>query len=257
MKNIFRDYDKMNATEIKILQYIIKNTDEIQKITVKELSQRLFVSKTTVINLAKKLGYEGYSELRFFLKNISETKTKSENIEKPDFQKSEDNDIFEEMSHEINRTLMIQDREEIGEVVKKITKSKIVYIISRGASVHTGEYLNSRLAACKIKSIFISDINLINAVIENVLDNEMIIFLSQSGTTRTIVDVALKANLMGIETVAITSFGKNELQKYCTNNLYFYANETDTKNNDVISRVGMNIVTQLLIEYIKKDVNQK
>ena len=89
MKNIFRDYDKMNATEIKILQYIIKNTDEIQKITVKELSQRLFVSKTTVINLAKKLGYEGYSELRFFLKNISETKTKSENIEKPDFQKKD------------------------------------------------------------------------------------------------------------------------------------------------------------------------
>ena len=72
MKNIFRNYEKMNATEIKILQYIIKNIDEIQKITVKELSQRLFVSKTTIINLAKKLGYEGFSELRFFLKNISE-----------------------------------------------------------------------------------------------------------------------------------------------------------------------------------------
>ena len=43
MKNIFRNYDKMNATEIKILQYIVKNIDEIQKITVKELSQRLFV----------------------------------------------------------------------------------------------------------------------------------------------------------------------------------------------------------------------
>jgi len=28
MKNIFRNYDKMNATEIKILQYIIKNIDE-------------------------------------------------------------------------------------------------------------------------------------------------------------------------------------------------------------------------------------
>ena len=244
MKNIFRDYDKMNATEIKILQYIIKNTDEIQKITVKELSQRLFVSKTTIINLAKKLGYEGFSELRFFLKNISERKT--ENQEEYISEKNDVNDIFEEMSHEINRTLMIQDREEIEEVVKKIIKSRIVYIISRGGSVHTGEYLNSRLAACKIKSIFISDINLINAVIENVLDNEMIIFLSQSG----------KANMMGIETVAITSFGKNELQKYCTNNLYFYANETDTKKNDVISRVGMNIVTQLLIEYIKKDVNQ-
>jgi len=120
MKNIFRNYDKMNATEIKILQYIIKNIDEIQKITVKELSQRLFVSKTTIINLAKKLGYEGFSELRFFLKNISERKT--ENQEEYIPEKNDVNDIFEEMSHEINRTLMIQDREEIGEVVKKITK---------------------------------------------------------------------------------------------------------------------------------------
>ena len=69
---------------------------------------------------------------------------------------------------------------------------------------------------------------------------------------------------MGIETVAITSFGKNELQKYCTNSLYFYANETDTKKNDVISRVGMNIVTQLLIEYgsiiymgVEKEIKKK
>ena len=137
MKNIFRNYDKMNATEIKILQYIIKNIDEIQKITVKELSQRLFVSKTTIINLAKKLGYEGFSELRFFLKNISERKT--ENQEEYISEKNDVNDIFEEMSHEINRTLMIQDREEIEEVVKKIIKSRIVYIISRGGSVHTGE----------------------------------------------------------------------------------------------------------------------
>ena len=138
MKNIFRNYDKMNATEIKILQYIIKNIDEIQKITVKELSQRLFVSKTTIINRAKKLGYEGFSELRFFLKNISERKT--ENQEEYIPEKNDVNDIFEEMSHEINRTLMIQDREEIEEVVKKIIKSRIVYIISRGGSVHTGEY---------------------------------------------------------------------------------------------------------------------
>ena len=254
MKNIFKNYDKMNATEIKIMQYIIRNIDKIQRMTVKELGQKLFVSKTTIINLAKKLGYKGFSELRFFLKNISENK--NESLEECISEKNDVNDIFEEMSHEINRTLMIQDREEIEEVVKKIIKSKIVYIISRGASVHTGEYLNSRLAACKIKSIFISDINLINAVIENILDNEMIIFLSQSGNTRIIIDMALKANLMEIETVAITSFGKNELQKYCTNSLYFYANETDTKNNDVISRVGMNIVIQLLIEYIKKDVNQ-
>ena len=100
MKNIFRNYDKMNATEIKILQYIIKNIDEIQKITVKELSQRLFVSKTTIINLAKKLGYEGFSELRFFLKNISERKT--ENQEEHSSEKNDVNDIFEEMSHEMN-----------------------------------------------------------------------------------------------------------------------------------------------------------
>ena len=165
MRNIFRNYDKMNATEIKILQYIIKNIDEIQKITVKELSQRLFVSKTTIINLAKKLGYEGFSELRFFLKNISERKT--ENQEEYIPEKNDVNDIFEEMSHEINRTLMIQDREEIEEVVKKIIKSRIVYIISRGGSVHTGEYLNSRLAACKIKSIFISDHRLYNILRQN------------------------------------------------------------------------------------------
>ncbi len=68
------------------------------------------------------MGYEGFSELRFFLKNISERKT--ENQEEYISEKNDVNDIFEEMSHEINRTLMIQDREEIEEVVKKMAELK-------------------------------------------------------------------------------------------------------------------------------------
>ncbi|RRD40008.1 MurR/RpiR family transcriptional regulator [Leptotrichia sp. OH3620_COT-345] len=131
--------------------------------------------------MQKKLGYEGYSELRFSLKRISEKIIEREERE---CKTDENNDPFEEISHEVNRTLMIQDREKIREVVNKILKSKIVYVVSRVSSIHAGEYLTSRLRICKIKTIFISDVNLLDTIIEHMTSEEVIIFLSQSGGRR-------------------------------------------------------------------------
>ena len=65
--------------------------------------------------------------------------------------------------------------------MKSSTRRKLPYIIAGCAVLAFAVFaVLFIIDPLKIKSIFISDINLINAVIENVLDNEMINFLSQS-----------------------------------------------------------------------------
>ncbi len=54
----------LNATELRVLQYILKAVEQGEpKINIRTVAKESFVSTTVVVNLAKKLGYQGYSDM--------------------------------------------------------------------------------------------------------------------------------------------------------------------------------------------------
>ena len=53
----------LNDTEKKIVDYILQNFDHLG--TIKNISEDLFISPNTIIRLCKKLGYKGFSELKY------------------------------------------------------------------------------------------------------------------------------------------------------------------------------------------------
>ena len=60
------------------------------------------------------------------------------------------------------------------------------------------------------------------------------------------------AKVKGSRTIAITSFGNNELSKISDYTLHCVSNDTETKFNDSISRIGMFIVIEMLVNSIKE-----
>ena len=63
------NYDLLTGSERSLLHYILDHQETIQKMTCQKLADQCGVSKTVVINMSQKLGFEGYNDLRFFLKN--------------------------------------------------------------------------------------------------------------------------------------------------------------------------------------------
>lgn len=248
MKNIFKNYDRLNSTDKSIIQYMIKNVDEIKDITANTLAKKLFISKTTIINLAKKLDFDGYAELKYYL---------THHLIKKEKINSNSEDIYINIENEVNKTLKMQDKTIVNDIVNDILNKKVIYIFSRGASANQGEYLASRLSILKIKAIFISDINLLEVLLEHIKDDEMVIFLSQSGSTKILVESSMKLELKNIYTLSITSFSDNLLAKHSKKNLFFYADKLNTSINDTYSRVGMNVVVQILIDSIKSEIHKK
>lgn len=60
----------LNETECLILDEIIYNIQQgNSKINIRDVAAKSYVSTTTIIKLAKKMGYGGYSELIFSLRN--------------------------------------------------------------------------------------------------------------------------------------------------------------------------------------------
>ncbi|WDV46827.1 MurR/RpiR family transcriptional regulator [Clostridiaceae bacterium M8S5] len=243
LKRLVENYDSLTINEKRIVEYIMNNPKKVVHLTANELAAKVFISKTSIINFSKKLGFEGFSELRYYLKEF--VTSQEAKIERLSYQ-----DMTRNLQDELNKTLALQSEENIKVVAEKIINAKTIYIVARGASRHVGTMLNSRLSILKLKSIFIEDINLIDVIGERLTENEALVLISLSGETEIIKNVANIARAKGIDVIALTSFSNNSLQKIANYKMFCFADEIETKHNDLIPRLGLHAVAQLLIMYI-------
>ncbi|MDD7188691.1 MAG: MurR/RpiR family transcriptional regulator, partial [Collinsella sp.] len=55
---------KLNDLESEIMRYIIELRDDIDDVTLKSVAERFFVAPNTIVRLAHKLGFSGFTELK-------------------------------------------------------------------------------------------------------------------------------------------------------------------------------------------------
>ena len=58
----------LNALELQVYNYVIKNRDKVMYMTIRELSDAVQVSTTTVLRFCRKMHCDGYSEFRIRFK---------------------------------------------------------------------------------------------------------------------------------------------------------------------------------------------
>lgn len=246
LNRLTEGFDRLTGLEKMIVEYILNHPETIIHLTAHEVAEILFVSKTSIINLSKKLGFDGYSELRYYVKDYVQNQDKKE-------EQFSYEGILGAISDEVTKTLTLQREENIKAIAQKIINSRIVYIIARGASKPIADLLSSRLAMLKVKSIFINDPNLIDVLGEGLGIDETVLVMSLSGETEKILTIAKSARARGIDVIALTAFSNNTLQRLANYNMFCFAHDSETKYNDLISRIGLHVLIQILITYIGLD----
>lgn len=63
------DKYQLNDSEAEVLRFMKKNRQSLKNIGIRDVAKASYVSTATIINMAKKIGYSGYSELVFALGN--------------------------------------------------------------------------------------------------------------------------------------------------------------------------------------------
>ena len=74
----------LTIAELDILRFIDNNKKEILSMNIQDLSKTVFFSTTSIIRLCKKIGFSGFSELKFYIKeeiNKHEENKKEETFE--------------------------------------------------------------------------------------------------------------------------------------------------------------------------------
>ena len=59
---------QLNRLEIEIYKYIVGHPAEVSTMTIRQLADHSHVSATTILRFLKHMGYDGYAEFKFTLK---------------------------------------------------------------------------------------------------------------------------------------------------------------------------------------------
>lgn len=220
--DIYKIVDKfnLNSSEEKILTYIIDNIDNVKDIGVRGIAKEHYTSTTTIMNLAKKLGYDGFLDMYYNLFFTLRSK-------KTYFLQESEDKYFRTDMDEI---LSLVEKKDILAFVDLLFKYKneIIYTYAVGLSKSVILYITQRLLLMGFKCIFTDAYESYDV---NNIDAKIAIIFSKSGETDSAIKVCNLAQKVGIKTVSITGELENTVAKLSTINFRIYdMNSMDDRN---------------------------
>ncbi|MDO5517828.1 MAG: MurR/RpiR family transcriptional regulator [Clostridium sp.] len=181
--------DLFTNTENKIVEYIIKNKDELSSLTINELAKVTFSSNASIIRLCKKLGFNGFRNFRIqLLKEMESEKY---------------------ITNTIDFTSPFYEEESLGAIINNIASlyKESIDVITSGINSKEIERIAECMNSCKRLFVFaygdtrITAMNFINKMIKinkypilatenyeedtmcsNVEKDDCVLFISYSGT---------------------------------------------------------------------------
>lgn len=215
-------YDELNENDLYIWQYICHHKRECQKMSIQELARTCNVSHTSIIRFAKKLGLDGYSELKICLKwSIDRTS---------DF----DSKILHNVVHELQSTLDMMESRDFDNILRYIDEAKRIFVYSSGqVQYHAAQEFKREFAYRRKIMHVIEGASELDTVLNNSNEKDVFILISLSGDNETIVTLAKILIRKNIKIIGIALDNGNLLSKYSDEYIGFKTSHFNTGYHDI------------------------
>ena len=237
----------LSNSEYEILEFIIKSPSKVATMTIQELATVTYVSTASIMRLCKKLGYSGFTELKYHLKTQQEPPIKSNNLSVMDMQQL--------ILSEVQQTNSFINQSTIDEVTNLLLSDKNIHFFAKGISACVLNYFSKYLQTCLRKNVEYVDTHIAYLNANSMTENDVFILCSLSGITAQVLKAAQIAKANGATIIAFTKMNNNPLATLADHCLYIPTSETIHKNFDVQSRLSNYYIVDLIIMNYLKELN--
>jgi DNA-binding MurR/RpiR family transcriptional regulator len=232
--------NSLTISELDALRFIENNRKQILAMSIKTLAQITFVSTATIMRLCKKLGYSGFSELKYHLRE-----------ELNQMEKEHQNTTFADTVNQnvkaIVETAAMLDEKKIKKIVELMLQPTNIHFFGKGLTETVINYASKQLLTYNRANFIYQDTHIAYLVAESMTENDLLFACSLSGNTHQVVRMAQIAKSRKATVVTISSNMNNELSKIGDYNLAIY-NEEDRRNRqDISSRLPILFILNIII----------
>lgn len=252
--------DEFTNSEEKIADYIIEYTDEVYHMTSEELAKATKTSPASVIRFSKKLGYEGFQELKIAIaKDSIDGEDGSSDKSNEEITTHDDvKEIIEKISSEnmkaIRETASLLDEKAIDRATSILSRARSINIFGVGSSLLVGEEFRNKLIRINMPVTLHLDPYLQLVSASNMDFDDVAIGISHSGRTSETYKLLKAAKKAGARTISITKYGENPISDLADISLYTTEVERELRMGAMASRVAqLTVVDILFVNLIKRN----
>ncbi|ACV28503.1 MurPQ operon repressor [Anaerococcus prevotii] len=215
LMNLVREnYSKLNNNDLRIYSYIIQNKSEANELNINQMADELGLSTSSIMTFTKKLGLDGYSELKYLIKWSEEDKNSS----------FDDNEI-EYTKNDINLTMTMMSSLNLDGLFRKINEARDIFVIGNGyTQLNVAEELKRNfLNVGKILDILDqdSDYERYKGLIK---EGDVLFVISFSGENEKLIDF-IKSLKEDVTIASITKLSNNTISYLSDYNISFVTHE--------------------------------
>jgi len=240
-------FRNLNQTERQLFDFVVKNMDEVKKMSIQKFAAEWLVSTTTIFRFTQKLGFSGYSD---FINSLLVTSHNPQNASLPDVVVGRAySEVYLKNAMEAVRVMSPQHMES---VMATLSRRPDIYILTDDNTHSIGQYCERLFIGLGFHAYFPEAAYQMQNLANHISDQDMIIALSYSGQNAVLIDVVERVFLRGRPyLLSITRADNNPLESMSDANFYVFAENIRLHGMDLTSSVPMLMILELLVyEYI-------
>ncbi len=208
-------YDKLKSAEKKAADFIMQYPDQIEALSIVDFAERAGCSEATIVRLSKRIGYDGYPELKADFRS-SESRNglfDYQDLRLDDTPQEVARKVFNSAAQAILDTANVLDHAAYdGALDALCSAGKIMFCgVGNGAVVSQEAYYRWCRIGFPAMMSADPDIQLMQAA--QLKQGDVLVAVSHSGQTKTLLTVVNQAIGSGATVVAITNFPFSALAK--------------------------------------------
>lgn len=239
-------YPSLPPSERKVVDFILTDFEEVIRMTLAELAQRSGVSDATVVRLCRSLGLNNFMELKISLtRSVGDApRLIHDGVQEDDSSATIARKVLQTAVQAVQDTLQVLDDDAFEKAVDLLHNADRILIAGVGSSGPLAHEMYNRLIRLRLNCHVHTDIYL--QVVEAALltCQDVVVLISQNGTTIGPIRTASEARRKGAKVIVITGNAVSELSELADVILLTVSHETRLEAID--SRVVQHALIQAL-----------
>lgn len=237
--------EKLNKTDLTILDFCLKNPKLIKNIKISDLADKLFTSPASIVRFSKKLGFSGFAEFKASLGlNI---KNNDEKFNK--HFKSDCSNLF----NDINKSIELINENIIDDIIEILHKSNRIEFFGEGSSRLVCSEVAKKFRTIGKIAFNYDDSSMMYIAAASVTENDIIFAVSLSGETKQIIKALNIAKTKGAKIISLTDISNNSQSKIADKSLFITSTSFNKNNISIQSRIQALILAEYVFyRYLEK-----
>jgi RpiR family carbohydrate utilization transcriptional regulator len=233
-------YDSLGEAEKKVIDYIMTHPEEVIYLSVTGLAEKSGASIATVIRACRKIGMNGYQELKVNLAQDIVTPLQSihEEVCADDSPSVILDKIFQSSMYALQFTRDVINIKEIEAATQALLNAKKINIYGLGNSHSIAIDMQHKMMRLGLNATAYTDSHMQSIASAYLSQGDVVVGISHSGSSKEVVDAANIAKKNGATVICLTNFGRSPLSDLADIKLYTASKETQYRIVALASRIA-------------------